>query len=256
VIGLEWSFGGTFWNKMMKINSIGRGVFLMALCLEFSGCSAVNSPETKRPAGLHSTNSTPEYRLQLGDEIEIKFFLTPELNQVVVVRPDGKISLELIDEARAEGLTPIELDEVLTAKYRGELRDPQITVIVKKLAAKVYVAGEVRMPKYVSYNGSLTALQAVFEAGGFTETAEPSSAILLRRVNGENGDQAVATKLDLKGAIYARAEDIALLPSDIIFIPKSTIAEVNLFVDQYIRKVIPLPFNVITRQAVIGGGGF
>ena len=60
----------------------------------------------------------------------------------------------------------------------------------------------------------------------------------------------------LKKAMQAQAEDIALLPSDIIFIPKTTIAEVNLFVEQYIRKVIPIPFNVVAPPFVFGAGGF
>jgi protein involved in polysaccharide export with SLBB domain len=109
------------------------------------------------------------------------------------------------------------------------------------LAAKVYVGGEVRQPRFVALSGSLTILQAVLEAGGFTDTAEPSSAILLRRLNHDKG---IAAKIDLKKVISAEAEDLALTPSDIIFIPKSTIAEVNLFVEQYITKLIPVPFSL------------
>jgi protein involved in polysaccharide export with SLBB domain len=182
-----------------------------------------------------------EYRLQVGDEIQLKFYLNPELDQDVIVRPDGKISLQLLDDVAAVGLTPMELDSLVTEEYRTELRDPKITVIVKRLAAKVYVGGEVRQPRFVALSGSLTILQAVLEAGGFTDTAEPSSAILLRRLNHDKG---IAAKIDLKKVISAEAEDLALTPSDIIFIPKSTIAEVNLFVEQYITKLIPVPFSL------------
>jgi protein involved in polysaccharide export with SLBB domain len=182
-----------------------------------------------------------EYRLQVGDEIQLKFYLSPELDQEVIVRPDGRISLQLLDDVAAVGLTPVELDRIVTEEYRTELRDPKITVIVKRLAAKVYVGGEVRQPRFVAHNGSLTALQAIFEAGGFIDTAEPSSVILLRRLNDDKG---IAAKLDLKKVIKAEAQDVALMPSDIIFIPKSTIAEVNLFVEQYITKLIPVPFSL------------
>jgi protein involved in polysaccharide export with SLBB domain len=204
-------------------------------------CSAPNTA-LKTSADL-SLISRPnqEYRLRVGDEIEVKFFMSPELNQDVTVRPDGRISLQLLDDVAAVGLTPVELDRIVTEGYRTELRDPQITVILKRLAAKVYVGGEVRQPRFVAHTGSLTALQAVFEAGGFADTAEPSSVILLRRLNGDKG---MAAKLDLKKVMSAEAEDIALMPSDTIFIPRSTIAEVNLFVEQYITKLIPVPFSL------------
>ena len=222
------------------MNRIWRFLLVFMAFLTAS-CSAPNTAfKTSADLSLMS-GSNREYRLQVGDEIQLKFYLSPELNQDVIVRPDGRISLQLLDDVAAVGLTPLELDRVVTEGYRTELRDPQITVILKKLAAKVYVGGEVRQPRFVEHSGSLTALQAVFEAGGFMDTAEPSSVILLRRLNGDKG---MAAKLDLKKVMNAEAEDIALMPSDTIFIPKSTIAEVNLFVEQYITKLIPIPFNV------------
>ena len=223
------------------MNRLWRDFSLLLMAFVSVSCSARNTA-FKTPAEL-SLMSRPnqEYRLHVGDEIELKFYLSPELNQEVIVRPDGRISLQLIDDVAAVGLTPLELDRVVTDGYRTELRDPQITVILKKLAAKVYVGGEVRQPRFVAYSGSLTVLQAVFEAGGFSDTAEPSSVILLRRLNDDKG---IAAKLDLTKVMSAEAEDIALLPSDTIFIPKSTIAEVNLFVEQYITKLIPIPFSV------------
>ena len=206
-----------------------------------ASCSAPNTAfKTSADLALMS-GANREYRLQVGDEIQLKFYLSPELDQEVIIRPDGRISLQLLDDVAAVGLTPMELDRTVTDRYRTELRNPEITVIVKRLAAKVYVGGEVRQPRFVAHTGSLTVLQAVFEAGGFMDTAEPASVILLRRLNDDKG---IAAKLDLKKVINAEAEDIALMPSDIIFIPKSTIAEVNLFVEQYITKLIPIPFNV------------
>ena len=221
------------------MNSLFRNFFLVLMCVEGLSCS---TNQLKTQADLASaTGPNQEYRLQVGDEIQLKFFLSPELDQDVMVRPDGRISLSLLDDVAAVGLTPMELDRIVTEGYRTELRDPKITVIVKRLAAKVYVGGEVRQPRFVAHSGSLTVLQAIFEAGGFADTAEPSSVILLRRLNGDKG---IAAKLDLKKVMNAEAEDIALIPSDTIFIPKSTIAEVNLFVEQYITKLIPIPFNV------------
>ena len=233
------------------MNSLFRNFFLVLMCVEGLSCST-NQLKTQGDLAL-TTRPDGEYRLQVGDEIQVKFFLSPELDQDVIVRPDGRISLQLLDDVAAVGLTPMELDRIVTEGYRSELRDPNITVIVKRLAAKVYVGGEVRQPRMIAHTGSLTALQAILEAGGFTDFAEPSSGILLRRIGDDKG---IAAKLDLKKAMQAQAEDIALLPSDIIFIPKTTIAEVNLFVEQYIRKVIPIPFNVVAPPFVFGAGGF
>ena len=222
-------------NRLWRVFSLVLMPFLTFSC-------AARNTAFKTSADL-SLISRPnqEYRLRVGDEIEVKFFMSPELNQDVIVRPDGRISLQLLDDVAAVGLTPMDLDRIVTEGYRTELRDPEITVIVKRLAAKVYVGGEVRQPRFVAHTGSLTVLQAVFEAGGFTDTAEPSSAILLRRLNDEKG---IAAKLDLKKVMNAEAEDIGLMPADTIFIPKSTIAELNLFVEQYITKLIPIPFSV------------
>jgi protein involved in polysaccharide export with SLBB domain len=223
------------------MNRVSRDFSLVLMAFLSVSCSAQNTA-FKTPADL-SQMSPPnqEYRLRVGDEIELKFFLSPEFNQDVIVRPDGRISLQLLDDVAAVGLTPMDLDRIVTEGYRTELRDPKITIVVKRLAAKVYVGGEVRQPRFVAHDGSLTALQAVFEAGGFADTAEPSSVILLRRLNGDKG---MAAKLDLKKVMNAEAEDIALMPADTIFIPKSTIAEVNLFVEQYITKMIPVPFSL------------
>jgi protein involved in polysaccharide export with SLBB domain len=222
-------------NRWRRIFFVVMASFLVV------SCSARNS-EFKTSADLSQpTGFNREYRLQAGDEIEVKFFMSPELNQEVIVRPDGKISLQLLDDVAAVGLTPDELARAITEGYRTELREPRITVVVKRLAAKVYVGGEVRQPRFVPLTGSMTMLQAIFEAGGFTDTAEPSSVILLRRLNQEKG---IAAKIDLKKVISAEAEDLALTPSDVIYIPKSTIAEVNLFVEQYITKLIPVPISV------------
>src|SRR3990170_6794122 len=223
------------------MNRIRRVFLLVFMAFLTASCSARNTPfKTSADLSLMS-GSNRDYRLQVGDEIQLKFYLSPELDQDAIVRPDGRISLQLLDDVAAVGLTPKELDKIVTEGYRTELRNPEITVIVKKMAAKVYVGGEVRQPRFVAHSGSLTVLQAVFEAGGFTDTAEPPRVLLLRRVNDDKG---IAAKLDLKKVISAEAEDIALMPFDTIFIPKSTIAEVNLFVEQYITKLIPIPFSV------------
>ncbi len=114
--------------------------------------------------------------------MDIKFFFNPELNETVIVRPDGNISLLLIDDVRSAGLTPSELDVLLTQAYARELRKPMITVIVKTFTGqRVYVGGEIGKPGLVELAPGMTALQAVFNAGGFLDTAKPEAVLVIRK---------------------------------------------------------------------------
>ena len=108
-----------------------------------------------------------EFKIQVGDELDIKFFYNAGLNEQVIVRPDGRISLQLVHEIIAAGLTPAELTNVLVEKYSGELQRPVITVIVRAFGAqKIYVDREVMKPGVVPILGILTALQAISQAEG------------------------------------------------------------------------------------------
>ena len=125
------------------------------------------------------------YTIAPGDELDIKFFFNPELNETITVRPDGMISLQLIDEIQAAGLQPAELDQKLTDLYSRELRKPVLTVIVRSFTRqRVYVGGEVNTPGLIELSGGLTALQAVFQSAGFKETADPAETLVIRK--GEN----------------------------------------------------------------------
>jgi len=182
----------------------------------------------------------PEYRLQPGDEIEIKFFYIPRLNERLVIRPDGKISLQLIDEFLVAGLTPSQLDKILTERYATEIKEPELAVIVRSFVGqRIYVGGEVSAPQLIPLVGRMTVLQSVFRAGGFKDTAHPGSVIVIRK-DAEN--RPFGIKVDLNQVIKGRegARDIELLPYDIVFVPKKSVAKVNVWVDQYIRQNIPV----------------
>lgn len=181
-----------------------------------------------------------EYRLQPGDEIEIKFFYNPSLNERLVIRPDGKISLQLIDELSVVGLTPAQLDKILTKRYASEIKEPDLAVIVRSfIGQRVYIGGEVNAPQLIPLMGRMTVLQSIFRAGGFKDAAHPGSVIIIRK-DAEN--RPFGIKVDLNRVIKGEkgARDLELLPYDIVYVPKKMISRVNLFVDQYIRKNIPV----------------
>lgn len=180
--------------------------------------------------------ASPEYVLHRGDEISIKVFGRPELEDTVIVRPDGRISSMLVDDVMAAGLTTSQLDEALTQRYTTFFRDPEVTVIVRTFAAeKVFVGGEVGTPGMLPLSGEMTVLSAIMQAGGFKRTARPENVIVLHNVDG----RAVAEKLNLKVTGRGVADKV-LQPFDVVFVPMSRIAKVDTFVDQFIRQLIPI----------------
>jgi protein involved in polysaccharide export with SLBB domain len=217
-------------------------VFIVSILINCLYVNLLNNSHAQ--ASVISENSlneeNHEYILQVGDIIDIKFFYNPELNEQVTIRPDGRISLQIIDAVQAAGLTPSVLDDILTEKYSTILRTAEITIIVKKVAGqKIYVGGEVNSPGVIRILGSLTTLQAIFQAGGFKNTAELKNVVILRnRGTQEPLFITINLKEDLKE--NAKHNDILLKAYDIVYVPKTTIAKLNQFVGQYIEKLIPI----------------
>ncbi len=184
-----------------------------------------------------------EYFLQEGDILDIKFFYNPELNEVVTIRPDGKISLQLVEEIIAAGLTPADLDRVLTKKYSKLLLRPELTVIVREFSSqKIFVGGEVKNPGLFPVTTQLTVLRAIFQAGGYTNTAELTNVVVLRD---QGSDKPLFMKVNLIEGLTCPGNnnDFLLKPYDVVFVPMTRIGRLNQFVDQYIEKLIPISKN-------------
>lgn len=219
--------------------------FCLLVSLLFTGCaspshkSAAPSPRTDYGQAAY----TPaEYRIQPGDLLDVKFFYNPELNEQVAVRTDGKITLQLVNEVAAAGLTPSELTDSLTQAYSTELVTPKIVVIVRvPVAEKIYVDGEVNKAGVLTLSGPTTAVQSIAQAGGMKDTARPEEIIVIRR---EAGGAITTFQVDVAGVRSGAKDDMVLRPNDIVYVPKSSIANVNTWVDQYIRNNIPLPVGL------------
>lgn len=215
------------------------GVLACVLSLGVAG-----RPAFGQRASLSDTGVRDEYRIQAGDELDIKFYYNTELNERVIVRPDGRISLQLIPELVVTGQTPSGLSQQLMKAYAVELKQPQVTVIVRSFAAEqVYVDGEVSRPGVIALTGRTTVLQAISQAGGFKDSARLSE-IMVVRIDG--GSRPTPIRLNLKEARQGIAfeQDALLRPRDIVFVPRSRIGNVNKWVDEYIRKNLPLPLGV------------
>lgn len=217
---------------------VSFALVIVILALLF-GCASQNTVvKYEPPPGAAAPQEPPEYFIQPGDELDIKFFYNPNLNETILVRPDGKISLQLVDEVRAAGLTPAQLDDVLTQKYAKELKKPAVTIIVRSFTGRqVYVGGEVNTPGLINLAVGMTALQAVINAGGLRETAEPAGAIVIRK---GQGNKPIPLRVDLNETIYGKGDtsNFQLKPSDIVYVPKSSIAKANKFVNQYIERLL------------------
>src|SRR4030043_186923 len=120
-------------------------VFLFAISLSCQGVKPVVKPIEIQPEPV------PRVALAPGDAIDIKFFYTPELNDSQTVRPDGKITLQLVGEVMVHGKTTDELRDELIKLYTPELKRPEVVVIIRSLYdRRVYVGGEVKKPGLIS----------------------------------------------------------------------------------------------------------
>jgi len=216
-------------------------VFTNVILFLLVGCGTHQPVLKSQAQAVFAAPQEPrEYVIEPGDQLDIKFFYNPKLNETITVRPDGKISLQLLDDVQAAGLTPTLLDAALTEKYAQELKKPAVTVMVRSFTGqRVYVDGEVNRPGLVNLTTGMTALQAVINAGGLRETAKPEAAIVIRK-GPEN--QPVPMRVDLKEALYGknRGATFQLHPYDIVHVPKTFIARANKFVNQYIEQLLLL----------------
>jgi len=203
---------------------------------------AIASEQCVDTAVARADNSDDSaYLIEEGDVLDVHFYLSPEFDDEITVRPDGKISLRMVGDIQAKGLTPATLSARLDDAYSHELRSPEATVHVKSTPSRqVYVDGQVTKPGAFMLEPEMSAQQAVALAGGITPEAAPTSALLIRR---DLCGIATGIKFNLAKARHPDGigqEDIAMLPGDIVYVPRSTIANVDLFVKQYIRDVLPV----------------
>jgi protein involved in polysaccharide export with SLBB domain len=184
-----------------------------------------------------------EYRIQLGDELGIHFYYSPELDQNVVVRSDGRIALPLVQEVRVVGMTPASLTALLTDRYSSRLADPEITVMVRSFGAQIFVGGEVGRPGVLELDRPLTLLQAIYLAGGFEDTARRREVVVIRR--GEDG-RPIPLELRLDKVLNRTdlSQDVLMQPFDVVYVPKTRIANVNKWMAQYIEENIPVTFGL------------
>jgi polysaccharide export outer membrane protein len=165
-----------------------------------------------------TATADPNYVIGGQDVLDISVWKEPEVSRVVPVRPDGKISLPLLNDVQAAGLTPGALAQQITESLKKYVTNPQVTVIVTTInSQRVYLLGEVSRPGAFPMIPGMTVLQAISSGGGFTQFARTKSIYVLRN---ENGKQ-VKYPFNYKEVINGKKpeQDIALKAGDTIVVP-------------------------------------
>jgi len=213
----------------------GFGGWLLIACV--GGCATpadVGPPVNPMPLDQALALSAPEYNapyvLAAGDQITVRFFYNPQLDEDLTIRPDGNISLSLIGGLAAGGKSPKQLSQEITQAYGKYLVQPTAVVLVRSFAnARVFVAGEVTHPGLIDMShGYQTALESIASAGGFLETSDLNDVILVRRVPGR--PEPIVVQLALAKAAQGAdpRQDVRLLPNDLIYVQRSGLASLNL----------------------------
>jgi protein involved in polysaccharide export with SLBB domain len=225
---------------------------LLAGALALNGCAETSHlvPTGPQPTmgfvniGLSTFDAgEPDYRMYPGDVLDVAFPSAPELNREVTVQPDGRVSLPLVGPVMAADLSVSGLQGALAQAYAPLLVRPEVDVAVKTaMPLRVFVGGEVAKPGVYDMPGDIDALQAVVMAGGFTNVAKRRDVVVLRR--GQGGRPMMRT-VDLREATFDPAHNgaVPLRRFDVVYVPRTNIGNADLFVEQYIRDLVPMSFS-------------
>jgi polysaccharide biosynthesis/export protein len=202
--------------------------------------SAQEAKVTPAPAeSMPATDMFTSYRIMPGDVLDVRFFYNPELNeQEVAVRPDGRISMQLVGDVEIATKTPDDARKLIEQLFTSRVRTPSVTIQIRKYASnKVFVTGEVPHPGLIDLEGPMSLIGAVSQAGGITIKGNRNKIFLIRRMtDGKAAKRFV--KLYERGDITQEALE-NLQPFDVVLVPESRVGRADRWVDQYLRQLSP-----------------
>ena len=246
---------------MGTVKRLCNSVCATACILALAACSATGYSIVDLAPEINATWDRSTVALAVGDRLQVTFPFKPEWNHDARVRPDGTASFLLIDSLAVAGMTAAELDERLSKLYKEKTTSQsdglEVTVDVPtgggagvttgaENGRSVYVVGEVRRPGAVSVAGrSLTLFEAIADAGGHIKaTANLRNTILVRHI--ASTGEMKSWRLDADIYSWGTLPVILLQARDIVFVPNTAIDDVDIWVDQYIRQMLPFPSVVPT----------
>jgi polysaccharide biosynthesis/export protein len=208
---------------VMEWKWIARAVRTIAVLLPLAAVAGCGPEETLPPAAAVKYDPSPDYYIGPLDTLSIFIWRNPELSETVPVRPDGRISLPLIEDLPAAGKTPTELARDIEKRLKKFVQDPNATVIVKSFngpyARQVRVIGEAAHPQAIPYRDNMTLLDVMITVGGLTQFASGNRATIVRTVKGtETPFRVRIADLIKDGDVSANVE---MLPGDVLIIPQA-----------------------------------
>jgi len=175
-----------------------------------------SAAKTVEPSATLAVDS--DYKIGPQDVIRIDVWKEPDISRTIPVRPDGKVSVPLLNDVQASGLTAMQLAASLRDGLSKYLNNPQVTVTVSEInSRRVYLTGEVNRPGALPLLPNMTVLQALSSAGGFTQFAKLKSIYIMRTENGKQVKHPFNYKEVVKGNLAE--QNILLQPGDVIVIP-------------------------------------
>lgn len=198
----------------------------------------------------------PEYLIHPGDQLDIVVSSAPELSRTLTVGPDGRIVMPMVDPIMVAGRGFRFARQAISNELSKQLRDPTVSITPRAYAPEqVFVGGEVTQPGTYTLPGRIGAIEAIFMAGGFQSSARSGQVAVLRRA--PNGGMMMRV-VNLRGGLKGRMpynDTRQLRRGDIVFVPKTTLAEVGEFV-QGIRAAIPVDLNIGYQLGLNNQNGF
>lgn len=223
---------------MTKHPNSHASLLALVLASAFASCGSYAGlePGETRVVETQPDLEPPVYRIQPGDGLVVEFAHHPTRRAEVVVRPDGVLSIPFAEEVRVAGRTIPEADAMLTELVGKRLRDPELTVLVAAVAkSQVFVGGEVQRQGAVPLVPGMTAFQALTAAGGIAPTGAADSVILVRA---DGPGKRIVRRVSLdEGDMLTN--DVVLGPFDIVYVPRTAVADVGAFVNANVNAIIP-----------------
>jgi len=186
----------------------------LAICLILSFCTTTMAFQQPSPAP-----APEDFVIGLEDILAINVWREPELSvKEIMVRPDGKISLPLVGDIQASGLTPKKLQDRITEKVKEFVASPNVTVVVLKIASQtVSIVGQVARPGVYTLGSPMTVLELLARAGGFREDANTKKLVIVRDENGQTSRFSFNYKEVSKGLNFQ--QNITLKNGDVVIVP-------------------------------------
>ena len=203
------------WHRLVSVLALTAA---SAVCASAAGQNAAARPASAVAPAAAAAPSADEYVIGPDDVLSISFWREKDLSADVTVRPDGKVTVPLLNDVMASGRTPEQLRDAIQQMARAFLEDPTPTVVVKEIKSRrVFITGQVEKPGPYPLNDRLTVLQLIAVAGGLKEFADGKSITVMRTVNG----RVVALPFNYRDVVRRKHLDqnVELRPGDTVVVP-------------------------------------